>query len=296
MESATIDNKVKLVVSNIRNLPTPPIVFHQIQRVISDPNSSAGQVAAVLAEDPAMSVKVLKLTNSAFYGLTREIESVKHAVLIVGMEAVKNLVLSASVLDMFKGNNIDLEFQEAFWRHSLATAFCGRVMARRVQSRGPIDPDTAFSSGLLHDVGKMVIACFLANESAELKEARQQDRETEDYLLEERVLGFNHAQIGAFLAAEWKLPKRLVDSICFHHHPQQSEDESPVAHLIHIADHVAKRTFYDRYQDGYLIGSLRQSAADHMQVTDGDLEEFCALLRDEYVKAETFMQMAGIAA
>jgi HD-like signal output (HDOD) protein len=120
MESATIDNKVKLVVSNIRNLPTPPIVFHQIQQVISDPNSSAGQVAAVLAEDPAMSVKVLKLTNSAFYGLTREIESVKHAVLIVGMEAVKNLVLSASVLDMFKGNSVDQEFQESFWHHSLS--------------------------------------------------------------------------------------------------------------------------------------------------------------------------------
>ena len=293
MDTATIDNRVKLVVSNIRNLPTPPIVFHQIQKVMADPNSSAGQVAAVLAEDPAMSAKVLKLTNSAFYGLNREIESVKHAVLIVGMEAIKNLVLSASVLDMFKGNNVDQEFQESFWRHSLATAFCSRLLARRVKSRGMIDPDTAFSSGLLHDVGKMVIFCFLPKEKARIVGARQMDNESEDYALEDRVLGFTHAQIGAFLAIQWKLPKRLADSISFHHQPMASEDELPIAHLIHLGDYVAKQTFYDR-QDAYMIGSLQDGVADYLNVTESDLEEFGSLLREEYVKAETFIQMAGL--
>ena len=103
MTTATVDNRVKQVVSNIRNLPTPPIVFQQIQKVLDDPNVSATQIAKILSEDPAMSVKVLKLTNSAFYGLSREVESVKQAVVIVGLEAVRNLVLSASVFDMFKG-------------------------------------------------------------------------------------------------------------------------------------------------------------------------------------------------
>jgi len=296
MESATIDNKVKLVVSNIRNLPTPPIVFHQIQRVISDPNSSAAQVAAVLGEDPAMSVKVLKLTNSAFYALSREIESVKQAVMIVGMEAVKNLVLSASVLDMFRGKNVDMEYQEAFWRHSLAAAFCGRLLARQLKGGGQVDPDTAFSAGLLHDVGKMVIASFLSDEAAKLKEARSQDREVQDYLLEERVLGFNHAQIGAFLATEWKLPHRLGDAIGYHHHPDQSQDEQPIAHIVHLADFVAKRTFYEPVAEGYLIGELHPVTAETFGVTQGNLDQYCALLRDEYTKAETFMQMAGIAA
>ena len=293
MDTATIDNKVKLVVSNIRNLPTPPIVFHQIQKVMADPNSSAGQVAAVLAEDPAMSAKVLKLTNSAFYGLNREIESVKHAVLVVGMEAIKNLVLSASVLGMFKGNDIDQEFQESFWRHSLATAFCSRLLARRVKSRGMIDPDTAFSSGLLHDVGKMIISCFLPNENAMLKAARESNNEIEDYILEDSVLGFNHAQIGGFLATQWKLPKRLADSISFHHQPMLSEDELPIAYLIHLGDFVAKRTFYDP-QDTHMIGSLQDGVADYLNVAESDLDEFGSMLREEYVKAETFMQMAGL--
>lgn len=293
METATIDNKVKQIISNIRNLPTPPIVFHQIQKVISDPNASAGQVASVLAEDPAMSVKVLKLTNSAFYGLARDIESVKHAVMIIGMEAIKNLVLSASVLDMFKSDDIDQEFQEAFWRHSLATAFCGRLLARRINSRGMVDPDTAFSSGLLHDVGKLIISCFLPEENAKFQAARESDKESDDYIVEERALGFNHAQVGGYLATTWKLPKRLADSITFHHQPQLSEDELPVAYLVHLGDYIAKKTFYDPLR-GDIVGHLQEGVADYLQINDDDIMTFVALLREEYVKAETFMQMAGI--
>lgn len=293
MEAATIDNKVKQIISNIRNLPTPPIVFHQIQKVISDPLADAARVAAVLAEDPAMSVKVLKLTNSAFYGLAREVESVKHAVLIVGMEAIKNLVLSASVLDMFKSDDIDQEFQERFWRHSLATAFCGRLLARRLNARGMVDPDTAFSSGLLHDVGKLIISCFLPEENAKFLAARKDDPDSEDYIVEERALGFNHAQIGGYLATTWKLPRRLADSIAYHHHPQLSEDDLPVAYLVHLGDYIAKKTFLDEKR-GDVIGELAEGVAEYLQVTEDDEMKFVALLREEYVKAETFMQMAGM--
>ncbi len=295
METATIDNKVKQVISNIRNLPTPPIVFHQIQKVISDPNSSAANVAAVLAEDPAMSVKVLKLTNSAFYGLAREIESVKHAVMIIGMEAIKNLVLSASVLDMFKNEKLDQEVQEEFWRHSLATAFCGRLLAKRLKARGMVDPDTAFSSGLLHDVGKLIISCFLPEENAKLQEARAEDKISPDYIIEERVLGFNHAQIGGFLATQWKLPKRLGDSIAYHHNPQVSEDELPIAYLVHLGDYIARKTFISTLNEE-IVCELGEGVVDYLQITEEDEMKFVALLREEYVKAETFMQMAGMSA
>ena len=211
-----IDNKAKQVVSNIRNLPTPPIVFHQIQKVINDPMVSAGRIAGILQEDPAMSVKVLKLTNSAFYGLSREIESVKQAVVIVGLEAIKNLVLSASVLDMFKGKDIDQDFQDKFWRHSLAVGFCARLLARRAKARGMIDPDSAFSGGLLHDIGKVILCCFLPKEHTAIKEARETNAEMESFLLEEQVIGYNHCQIGDVLAKQWKLPCRRRYKLFFY--------------------------------------------------------------------------------
>ena len=293
MTTTSIDNRIRQVVSNVRNLPTPPVVFHQIQKVINDPNASAARVAAILAEDPAMSVKVLKLTNSAFYGLAREVESVKQAVVIVGMEAVKNLVLSASVLDMFKSGNIDQESQERFWRHSLATAFCCRLLSRTMRSRGMVDQDSAFSAGLLHDVGKMVLTCFLPDEYKKFHAARQDDNASTDFEVEMRSLGYSHGHIGGFLGIEWQLPQKLCEAISHHHTPSESESGDPLIYLVHVADYVAKKTYYDRDQR-YLVGEPDAEVLSYLGVGGDDLESFEEGLRGEYAKAETFMQMVGI--
>ncbi|MFH1687163.1 MAG: HDOD domain-containing protein [bacterium] len=294
IESPTAEAKVQQVISGIRNLPTPPIVFHQIQKVVNDHNASAAQVAAVLAEDPAMSVKVLKLTNSAFYGLAREVDSVKQAVVIVGMEAIKNLVLSASVLDMFKGDStLDSEFQEEFWRHSLATAFCCRLLARRINSRGIVDPDTGFASGLLHDVGKMIICCYLPRQHTQIRIERQNRPDATNSDVELLVLQCTHEQIGAALASQWKLPSKLANAIEYHHKPLECEGPEPVAHLVHVANYLAKKTFLDR-QEEHLIGSLAPGIMEYLALEPSDLDHFCEQLREDYSKAETFMQMAGI--
>lgn len=288
-----VDNKVKQVISNIRNLPTPPIVFHQIQKVINDPNCSAAQIAAILAEDPAMSVKVLKLTNSAFYGLSQEVESVKQAVVIVGMEAIKNLVLSASILDMFKGKEFDQEYQEQFWRHSLATAFGSRLLARKLRARGIVDPDTAFSAGLLHDIGKIIMICFLPKEYAKVLEAKKASVGLADHIVEANVLGYDHAQVGAMLAQQWKLPHKLAEAIVHHHCPENSSPEDAIAYVVHIANYISRRTFSDRLEQVNL-GPMSDQVMSHMAITEEKIEDFCNDLREEYVKAETFMKMAGI--
>lgn len=289
-----IDSRTLQVVSNIRNLPTPPVVFHQIQKVISDPNASATHVAAILAEDPAMSVKVLKLTNSAFYGLSREVESVKQAVVIVGMEAIKNLVLSASVLDMFKGNHIDQDSQERFWRHSLATAFCCRLMARTIREPEVIDPDTAFSAGLLHDVGKIVLSCFLPKDFARFAEVRQQNVSSTDHIIELEVLGYTHAQIGGYLGLQWKLPQRLCEAISLHHSPGESDTRDHLICMVNLANYIAKYTFYERMEQ-HLVGAPDREVMAYLGIDQTRLELVSEKLREEYVKAETFMQMVGLA-
>jgi putative nucleotidyltransferase with HDIG domain len=292
MTTLTVDNKVKQVISNIRNLPTPPIVFHQIQKVIKDPKVNASHIAAILAEDPAMSVKVLKLTNSAFYGLSREVESVKQAVVIVGLEAIKNLVLSASVLDMFKGK-VDPEFQEKYWRHSLAVAFCSRLLANKCREKGIVDPDAAFSGGLLHDIGKVVIGCFMPDEFKKYAAARAEDKESMTHKVEERVLGYDHAQVGAGLAVHWKLPHKVVDAVTYHHYPEACAESDPIVHIVHVANYIAKKTFYEQ-DDAHLIGKVHPTSLEELGQSAEHLEHFGDLLREEYVKAETFMQLAGL--
>ena len=112
MTTSALEERISQVIGGINNLPTPPVVFTQIQKVVNNPNTSAYDIASILQEDPAISAKVLKLTYSAFYGIPRAVESVKQSVVIIGLEAVKNLVLSASVFDAFSKEQINPELKK----------------------------------------------------------------------------------------------------------------------------------------------------------------------------------------
>ena len=194
---------------------------------------------------------------------------------------------------MFKGKNLDEEYQEKYWRHSLSSAFCCRLLARRVRSRGFVDPDAAFSAGLLHDVGKMVVCCYLPDEFARLMEERKSDKDSSDHAIESRVLGFNHAQIGGFLGTQWKIPHKLIEAITFHHNPQDCQDDDPTPYLVYLADYISKKAFYDE-DDQHLVGEVNPQVLEYLSVTEVDLEVFDRDLKEEYGKAETFMQIAGI--
>ena len=289
----SLENRLIQVISGIRNLPTPPIVFQQIQKVINDPETSVGDVASILSEDPAMSVKILKLTNSAFYGLSREIDSVKHAVMIIGLEAVKNLVLSASVLNMFKANDGNKEYHESFWRHSLATAFSARIIATKVRKGKQFNPDPGFSCGLIHDIGKMIFCCFMPQEYKAIQDYRATHPEMPELEAEVAVLGFTHAQMGRQLAVTWKLPARMADSIGYHHNPEIRNGSDDFAYLINLADYVALIGFPVENLETRTV-ELHPATRVYFEIHDNEIESLKAALFEEYMKAETFMKIAGL--
>lgn len=287
---------MRTVIGGIHNLPTPPIVFTQIQKVLNNPNTSAYDIASILQEDPAISAKVLKLTNSAYYGLTRTIESVKQAVVIIGLDAVKNLVLSASVFEMFADDQIDAEFQDFFWRHSLATAFAARLLAHSLKGKNGFSAETGFSAGLLHDIGKMVISVYMPDDNRKIKEARAERSDTPVHVLEDDIMGYNHAQIGGFLGENWTLPAQLLDAIRYHHQPQLTEDpDNPVPAQIHLANYLATYTFeveVDADDNRNFIEPVQPEVLESVGLTLETLEAMAGSLREEYLKAETFMEMA----
>jgi len=290
---ASLENRLKQIISNIRNLPTPPIVFEQIQRVINNPDTSVADIANILSEDPAMSVKVLKLTNSAFYGLSREIDSVKHAVMIVGLEAIKNLVLSASVLSMFKSNSDNKEFHENFWRHSLSTALAARVIAREYKNGKAFNQDPSFSSGLIHDIGKMIICGFMPKDHQQIMEYLDQHPQVSHMEAEISVLGFNHAQLGRQLAITWKLPERLADTIGYHHNPNIENNSDNFAYLINLADYIVHISALDDRTE-LMRHKLHPDTKEYFSLDEEFVEQLKASLLEEYTKAEIFMTIAGM--
>lgn len=290
--AATPEEKLRRRMSTISNLPTPPLVFTQISKVINDPSTSVTEVAGIMAEDPAMSAKVLRLANSAYFGARQEITHMRQAVLLLGLDAIKSLVLSSSVFDMFKKHKIDADYQERFWRHSLATALGARMCVKNLPAFTSLDPEIGFSAGLLHDLGKLIICCFMSGEHAEIIKLAT-ERGYSDYEAEKHIIGFAHPLVGSLLAQNWKLPQIIESAIAFHHDPQKSARlEVTYAHVVHLANYLALRTFdEDRIKiEGDNL--LQPEVMVQIDVNESGLEKLCADLLEAYTQSTTFMQMA----
>ncbi len=291
-QAVSLEEKLKHRLSTISNLPSPPLVFTQITKVINDPKTSVKDVAAIMSEDAAMSAKVLRLSNSAFYGARSEITSIRQAILVLGLEAVKSLVLSSSVFDMFKSQKLDTEFQEAFWRHSLAAALAGRTLIKQHGSLARFDPEVAFSAGLLHDIGKLIICCFMPEDHKRIKQQLQMQR-ISDYQAEEAIIGYSHTLIGRMLAQNWKLPAAIQEAIEFHHFPVGLEsDDGKYSCIIHVANYFAHLIFEKRIPEIEGWFHLRPEVKEQFSLTPETTEEISRLLLEEYSRSSTFMQMA----
>jgi putative nucleotidyltransferase with HDIG domain len=284
--------KIKLIVSHVNNLPTPPAVFQQINNVINDPDTSAYEIANIISEDPALTAKVLRLTNSAFYGIPRTVTNVKQAIVILGLEVVKSLVISASVFEMFsQKEKLDADYLDYFWRHSLAAAIVGRIISREKSIPSMLEAEVAFAAGLLHDIGKLIIVSELKNAHHEIKAALSRDTVLSEYGAETEILGFSHADIGASLCVKWNLPEQLCRAVAFHHDETLASSDTWIA-LMHLANYLAHQLditnnrFYPNQSPFY------DAAWNALALSPGQQNSLVDSLKNEYARAEVFIKLA----
>ena len=230
--------RIKKITQSIIGLPTLPTVITQMIGLIDHPKTSAKDVASLISTDQALTAKILKLANSAFYGFPRGIATVNHAVVVLGFDTVKNLGLSVSVLERFSSGSSDTEFdRQKFWEHSIACGVAARMLAGKLRYRVQGE---AFAAGILHDIGKLILSQYFTDEfGGVLTLARDEDI----YIgkAEEQVLGVTHTEIGHWLAEKWNLPDKLVAAIAYHHTPGRLERDAELPSLIHLADFLCRR-------------------------------------------------------
>ncbi len=220
-----------LVLRRVKALPTLPHVFQAVSELTQDPEAPVAKIARVIETDQALTTRILGLVNSPFYGLSGKVTTVAHAVVILGFNPLRSVVLSASVVDLFQGGK-DARFDfQAFWKHSIATAICSRILAHHAGLR---DAESIFVAGLLHDVGKLV-------EWSEMSEpfSRILDRVAEGKAMHEvemEILGFTHADVGRLLLQQWKLPEILSYTVGAHHLPSADPARLQTAAVVHVAD------------------------------------------------------------
>jgi len=225
----------KLVRRSIK-LSSLPEVYFRINNVLNDPNSSFGDIAEVISGDVSLSARLMKIVNSSFYGFPAKIDTIAHAVSIIGTWQLRDLALSTTILTTFKGVSEKHINMNSFWRHSITCGIAARLIA--IQNREP-NPERLFLAGILHDVGRLVLLENLPEEANIIMDRFSK----EDKLLcqvEKETLGFDHADIGAALMDYWNLPEYLKEVIAYHHNPLAAPRFGYEASIIHLADIITK--------------------------------------------------------
>ncbi len=228
---------------SLRELPALPAVVMDLIESMGKESVGAEHFAAKLSNDQALTAKTLRLANSSFYGVQRQVVSVQDAITILGMRAVRSVVLAAAVTNSFRRDWCkDLDF-DAFWRHSLGSALCAQEMA----PFAGIDPEEAFTVGLLHDIGRLGLSVFSCGAIAEASRYRAEH----DCLMHEAeqiVLGVDHALIGRRIAEHWRFAPMVIQAIEGHHAPPEEVDPT-LCGLAHVADNVSHALGLSRSED-----------------------------------------------
>lgn len=286
------EKKLKIIVDKIHNLPTPPIVFTQITKVINNPDTSAYEIGGIIAEDPALTAKVLKLTNSSFYGIPRTITNVKQAIVILGLDAIKSLVISASVFEAFsKNKTLDTEYLETFWRHSLSVAFMAKIITRSANASNLQEAEIAFSAGLLHDIGKLIIVSHLQDEHLKIKSVQLEKPTIPEINIESAVLEFTHADLGSYMAGKWNLPEEICGAI-LNHHTEDKMSTDQMSAVIHLSDFLVHKNEQSDEDETEYRNPFYEKVWTVLGIDESKTEQMLELLKGEYAKAETFMNMA----
>jgi len=226
-------NKVENIISSVDRLPTLPIIYTKLTNLLQSPNATAKMISDVITEDQAIAVRVLNLVNSAFYSLPQKIGNLKHAIVILGLNQIRNLVLVTSTIKMFKEIKSDSSFDmQKFWEHSIGCAVAARVLAETAYLKSP---DDVFTGGLLHDIGKLVHAIYLQEDfTAVVDDVRESGLPMIE--VEKRIFGCDHTYTGKELAIKWNLSQGTVDMIRHHHLSDNPAELTKEISAVHIGN------------------------------------------------------------
>ena len=258
----------KKILNSVKQLPPMPQVAQKARQVISDPKSSYSELSDVINTDQGIVTQILKLANSSYYGVSGKVSSVKHAAAVLGVKTVMELLDMACASGLLGGDldGYDLNAGD-LWEHSLAVAEAARLIAK---AGHPALAEEAFSAGLIHDVGKLILSPYVVERKDEFT-AMVGDGQHSFLSAEKDILGFDHAQIAADVCRQWKMPANIIDAIG-HHHSPDCADEKLLTCIIHIADAAAIMSGIGTGIDGMLY-SMDPDALERLKIGEEDLNE-----------------------
>jgi len=262
-------------VQNILQLPALPTIAVEVASLIDNPQTSVSKLTSVISADQVLTAKVLKIANSPFYGFQKKISTLDFAIMVLGFDSLKEILISISLISAFKKKQDKYFDSKEFWEHSLASGIAARTLARQLGYR---ISGESFVAGLLHDIGILVTHQYFHEDYKRIVDAVTNGKST-FHDMEQAVLLSTHGEIGGWLAERWNLPEQLIEAIKFHHRPELAEKNPQLTALIHFVD--------------YLCHKLGVGALSYEKVESYDPEALKILNISEAEMTQTFYDSFG---
>jgi putative nucleotidyltransferase with HDIG domain len=251
------------ILAKVRSVPSIPSVVVKLRKFLRDPEVSFDELAKVIEFDPGLTVNLLQLANSAYFGWSGKIKTVKEAITRLGTNRIFQMVLCMSVAPMVRKpiKGYDME-SNGLWKHSIATAICSEQLAG---IKNIPDSEEAFTAGLLHDMGKILLGTFVEIDDEPIKDLVNSEGLSFNQA-ERRILGIDHAEAAAELLQYWKLPESVVAAARWHHNPEAAPQKNRnLVDLIHVADILCIRMGWGIGTDGPLY-CLDETAQERLGI------------------------------
>lgn len=261
-------SRVHRILSTVYNVPTVPQIILEVSNLIDDPKTSASILGKMISNDQGLVTKILTIANSPLHGIPRRVATIDFAIVVLGFNQVKNIVVALSMMDTLKTIGNKRFDHKKYWIHSILTAAASKRIADDLgyQTSGEV-----FTAGLLHDLGIPIIYKFFNKEFKEIVNLVNKNKLS--YLeAEEEVLGITHQEIGRYLVDKWNLPVSIADVISYHHKPSLAENNRELAALVHLADNMTSKL---------MIGDF---SWDQSSIIDPEIIEILKLGDEEYLE------------
>lgn len=291
--SATVKITEEQLISKLEELPTLPSVVHELLQVINNPMASTGDIEKIMANDPSLTIKVLKLVNSAYYSIPGGVTSLSRAIAYIGFDTVNQLVLSASVLDSLKFQQSGTFKISEFWKHCIGVGIASETIAQHI--RHP-NPSEVFTCGLLHDMGK--VATLMIAPDVFLETAKYAEIKHKTFAESEVELGHpKHTHIGSVLAEKWNLPEKIQACIKYHHETDAahrvglSNEAHRAVDVVCLANLLTHALKFGNSGHSKILGAPRDVLERLGMNPDRDLKPLLLKIRTNHDKATEFLRV-----
>jgi HD-like signal output (HDOD) protein len=290
VDIAAKEQAVNNAIREISHIATLPEITMKIIQLVEDPHSTAQDLHQVISKDPALCTRILKVVNSAFYGLPGQIGSINRAIVLLGLNAVKNIAIAASLAKLFRGGSLSQGFSaKDLWMHSIAVGTANKMLADTLKLALA---DEAFLAGLIHDVGIMVMLQYDRNKLIEVIDktcVNGADNPIDMMEVEQAVFGATHQDFGMGLCEKWKFPRSFAFVTGYHHRPLELQPEHrTLACMVFVADRLAAEL-----SKGFRLdvrdNDIPQEVFDQLRLTHEQLDDIRKRLPEALAQVETML-------